>query len=259
MRTLLLPGTMSDLWTHQDQESFLVVMSLFSQPANLTLFSHLCCIKTNNPSPHTQKQNNNSQKQAWNNNLLFFAMLWEGWAGLALPMSLAWLWSAKTSGGWPEMTHLILSRPSFGMSGMAGILSLSLHEIYHWRFFPCWEKHSQRERAKNKVSGGHLEISKLLWPYSNKTEHKVRADSRGRRFHLFRGSRAKRMGGMVAAIFANNLPYVFNIRKSIMIRAEKKKKYVSLQYMKKRHVIKFNTYSRFKQKQHSKKTRKEFS
>lgn len=121
------------------------------------------------------------------------------------------------------------------------------------------EAFSEEESKKQSVWRPRSEISKLLWPNSNKTEHKVRADSRGRRFHLFRGSRAKRMGGMVVANFANNLPHVFNIRKSIMVRAEKKNKYVSLQYMKKRHVIKFNIYSRFKQKQHSKKTRKEFS
>lgn len=105
-------------------------------------------------------------------------------------------------------------------------------------------------RGRSKKQGvwrPRSEISKLLWSYSNKTEHKARVDSRGRRFHLS-GVKSKRMGGMVVAIFANNLPHVFN-RKPIMVRAERKYIYVSFQYMKKRHVIiKSNTYSRFKQK-----------
>ena len=84
-------------------------------------------------------------------------------------------------------------------------------------------------RPKRSMGGGKTEITLpsprfLPEPELTGVSQRIRmgADSRGRRFHLFRGSRAKRMGGMVVAIFANNLPHVFNIRKPIMVRAEKK-------------------------------------
>lgn len=220
MRTRLPSGTMSDLWTHQDQEFLLVIMSLFSQPVRH--FSVIYATLKQTTPLHTHKNKTATVKNRLETTIYDFSLCY-GKAGLALPRSLVWLWSAKTSGRWPEMTHLhTIWALIWDVWNGWDPQPLSPWNLSLKAFSMLREALSEGESKKQGVWRPRSEISKLLWSYSNKTEHKARADSRGRRFHLFRGSRAKRMGGMVVAIFANNLPHVFNIRKPIMVRAEKK-------------------------------------
>lgn len=150
MRTRLPSGTMSDLWTHQDQEFLLVIMSLFSQPVRH--FSVIYATLKQPLSTHTKTKQQQSKTGLKQQFMIFhYAMGRLGWPCLG---HLYGCGQPKPQVDGPRWLTFMLSGPSFGMSGMAGILSLSLHEIYHWRLSPCWEKHYQREKAKNKVSGG---------------------------------------------------------------------------------------------------------
>lgn len=84
---------------------------------------YLCCIKNKTPKPKWQHSETVACK-------VYFFSQCHGLAGLVLPWLLSWLQSAGSSaGGWKaqdDLTHV--SGTSFAMSGMAGILGLSLHK-----------------------------------------------------------------------------------------------------------------------------------